>query len=87
MTLAIEATYELAELLSGGDEGLSSAFDRALERANTLDDPVFAGVAEPGGRLRVEILQTAVYDIRKIVGEELGPSLGITAGFNSLDGD
>jgi len=87
VTLAIEATYELAELLSGGDEGLSSAFDRALERANTLDDPVFAGVAEPGGRLRVEILQTAVYDIRKIVGEELGPSLGITAGFNSLDGD
>ena len=55
--------------------------------AEELDDPVFAGVAEPQNRFRVEVLKQAVDDIRRCLAEDLGPTLGLTAGFNSLDGD
>ncbi|MEO0388878.1 MAG: peptidase M75, partial [Pseudomonadota bacterium] len=62
-------------------------FERALDRANALDDPVFAGVTDPPGRLRVEVLQQSVDAIRQVLRQEVGPTLGITAGFNALDGD
>ncbi|MEM6371483.1 MAG: hypothetical protein AAF727_01715 [Pseudomonadota bacterium] len=45
------------------------------------------GVAEPSGRLRVEVLQQSIDVIRHLLAEEVGPDLGISAGFNSLDGD
>ncbi|MEW2916133.1 imelysin family protein [Ruegeria sp. ANG10] len=66
---------------------LASAFDKAIIRAQSLDDAALAGVATPQGRLRVEALQQAINDIRAIASAELGPTLGISAGFNSLDGD
>ena len=62
------------------------ALDRAVQRAEELDDPLFAGVSDPQGRLRVELLQQDVDAIRSILAEEVGPALGIAAGFNSLDG-
>ncbi len=68
-------------------EDLSQAFDKAIARAQSLDDPALAGVAIPQGRLRVEALQQSINDIRAIVATDLGPTLGINAGFNSLDGD
>ena len=64
-----------------------AAFDRALDLAASLDDPVFAGVADPQGRLKVEILQQAVAAARVAVESELGPALGVSAGFNARDGD
>ncbi len=85
--LSLKALRDLGARLSEQDEALDRAFGRALERAETLDDPVFAGVAEPQGRLRVEVLQQAINDIRTLVSEDLGPRLGIAAGFNSMDGD
>ncbi|MYA88951.1 MAG: imelysin family protein [Boseongicola sp. SB0662_bin_57] len=85
--LSLEATQDLAMLLSGEDAGLKSAFETAISRATELDDPVFAGVSDPQGRLRVEVLQQGVDDIRRLLAEGLGPSLGIAAGFNALDGD
>ncbi len=66
---------------------LDGAFDKAITRAQTLDDPALAGVADPQGRFRVEALQQSINDIRQIASTELGPTLGISAGFNSLDGD
>ena len=87
VALALEATQGLAKLLSDGDEGLAEAFETAISRAKVLDDPVFAGVADPQGRLRVEVLQQDIEEIRRILAESLGPSLGIAAGFNALDGD
>jgi predicted lipoprotein len=66
---------------------LDSAFDKAITRAQALDDPALAGVADPQGRFRVEALQQSINDIRQIASTELGPTLGISAGFNSLDGD
>lgn len=85
--LSLEATRELAALISNENDTLDSAFETAIERAVALDDPVFASVAEPQGRLNVEVLQQNIETIRAILAEDVGPSLGISAGFNSLDGD
>ncbi|WP_430450132.1 imelysin family protein [Rhodophyticola sp.] len=66
---------------------LDRTFQHAITRAEALDDPVFAGVETPAGRLRVEVLQQAVRDAGGVLRAELGPALGIAAGFNALDGD
>ncbi len=66
---------------------LEAAFDRALSRARSLDDPALASVADPQGRIRVEALQQSITDIRAIASLQLGPALGISTGFNALDGD
>ncbi len=66
---------------------LNAAFARAIKRAQSLDDPAFANVGTSQGRFRVETLQQSINDIREIASTELGPTLGISAGFNSLDGD
>ena len=85
--LSLEATRELAALISNENDTLDEAFETAIGRAIDLDDPVFAGVAEPQGRFRVEVLQQRIDTIRAILAEDVGPSLGVSAGFNSLDGD
>lgn len=68
-------------------EPLQAAFARSLNRVSQLDDPVFAAVSTPQGRIRVEALQQSVDDIRDLVSSTLGPELGVRAGFNSMDGD
>ncbi|MEJ6404813.1 imelysin family protein [Yoonia sp. 2307UL14-13] len=85
--LSLVSLRDLAERLSEGDATLLAAFDVALTRLETLDDPIFAGVAEPQNRFKVEVIQQAVNDIRDIAAQDLGPKLGVAAGFNSLDGD
>ncbi|MEL6236535.1 MAG: imelysin family protein [Pseudomonadota bacterium] len=89
--LALAALRDLALMLADGDdalrETLTRGFDRALDLAGKLDDPVFAGVADPSGRFRIEALQSAVKDVHAVVLGQLGPKLGVAAGFNSLDGD
>ncbi len=64
-----------------------AAFDRAIDLANRLNDPVLAGVASPGPRLKVEILQQAVAALRDTAVAELGPELDVGIGFNAADGD
>lgn len=89
--LSLESLRDLAARLSVGHPelaaDLNTAFARAINRAQVLDDSAFANVANPQGRLRVEALQQAVNDIRTITATRLGPTLGISAGFNALDGD
>ncbi len=85
--LSLRSARDLAALLSGNDGPLDASFVRSMERAGELDDPVFAGVSDPQGRLRVEILQQDIDAIRQQLTQVIGPRLGITAGFNSLDGD
>jgi hypothetical protein len=91
VVLSLEALEELALILARDlpdtQTALRGAFALALERAGTLDDPVLAGVADPQGRIRVEVLQQRVAEIRDLARAELGPALGVAAGFNSLDGD
>ncbi|WP_299883110.1 imelysin family protein [uncultured Sulfitobacter sp.] len=89
--LSLRATRDLALRLAAGDAAvhaaLEDAFGRALTRLEALNDPVFAGVADPQGRLKVEVMQQAVDSIRAVVQQDLGPTLGVVAGFNALDGD
>lgn len=91
VVVSLTATRELARLLASVDAGVGKALDagfaRSLELAAGLDDPVFAGVATVQGRLEVEILQQSVGHIREVGIAELGPRLGVRAGFNALDGD
>jgi uncharacterized protein len=87
VTLGLVALRALAVALVPDSPATQAAFDRALALAAGLDDPVFAGVADPAGRLRVEILQQAVAAIRAAALTEVGGALGVGAGFNSADGD
>jgi hypothetical protein len=91
VTLSLSALEELAMILArdlpGTQAALREAFAIALERAETLDDPVLVDVADPQGRIRIEVLQQRVAEIRDLARAELGPALGVAAGFNSLDGD
>ncbi|EKE45059.1 putative signal peptide protein [Oceaniovalibus guishaninsula JLT2003] len=86
--LSLRALSGLADALAdSGTPRTDAAFSRAMDLADTLDDPVFGAVVDPTGRLRVEVLQQAVRDARETALMELGPALGVSAGFNSADGD
>jgi len=88
VVMSLEALRELAQTLADHPiPETEAAFAAALERAEQLDDPVFAGVASPSGRLRVEALQTLVSEIGSAVAKEIAPELGVSVGFNSADGD
>ena len=82
---------DLASHLSVSDANLSDTlsrqFEDALGKLATLNDPVFAGVADPQSRLKIEVIGQSIGTIRTTVQTELGPTLGVAAGFNSLDGD
>ncbi len=90
--IQLAALRELAALLASEDrplrQRLTAAFDRADQHAAALsDDPVFAGVSDPQQRFRIEALQQDVRNIKTIATAEIGPRLGVEAGFNALDGD
>jgi predicted lipoprotein len=82
-----DIALKLAPLGSPLERRLGLAFDRAQSQLVKLDDPVFASVAEVQTRIKVEIIQQSVDFIREIVRDELGPELGVIAGFNAMDGD
>jgi predicted lipoprotein len=81
----------LALILAGDDADLSAALTNAFTRSEAriarLDDPAFAGVSDPSGRFAIEALQQSVGAIQTVVRNDLGPKLGVVAGFNALDGD
>ena len=90
--IQLAALRDLAGLLTAGDPALQAqlagAFDKADRHAEALsDDPIFAGVTDPQQRFRIEALQQDVHDIKTIAATKIGPSLGVEAGFNALDGD
>lgn len=91
VNLSLYALDDLAQHLASDDAELANrideSFNQSLTLLSNLDDPVFAGVTEPQKRLKVEVLQQSVDTIRALVRDELGPTLGVAAGFNSLDGD
>ena len=91
VTLSLKALNELAVALPEADDVLSDKLDKgfkkALAKLSDLNDATFASVSEPQTRIKVEVIQQSVDAVRAIVRAELGPSLGVAAGFNSLDGD
>ena len=87
LQLSLAALRAMVETLTPDVPRTMAAFDLAQDLASTLDDPVFADVATPQGRLRVEILQQAVTALRDTALAELGPELNVGIGFNAADGD
>ena len=86
--LSLAANRALAEALTDGDtEYLFEYFDYAQGVASKLDDPIFAGVDTPTGRLKVQELKTAIERVHDAASAELAAELGVAAGFNALDGD
>ncbi|MEP2714976.1 imelysin family protein [Pseudophaeobacter sp.] len=91
IVLALQSLHPLAIALADGDQELikklDAAFQKPILRALRLEDPRLEGVADPAKRFRIEALQQEVNDLRNLIASDLGPSLGVLAGFNSLDGD
>ena len=86
--ISLAALEELAlSLTDGALTETRLAFAEARTRADELNDPALEGVADPAKRFKVEVLQRAVNDVRNAINTEIGKPLGITAGFNALDGD
>lgn len=86
--LSLETLRHLADTLAAGPIPMTDgAFEAALEAANGLDDPILAGVENPAGRLKLEILQQKIARIQEVAATELGAALGVAQGFNSTDGD
>lgn len=85
--LSLAALRAMVDTLTPDVPRTMAAFDHALDLARALDDPVFADVATPQGRLRVEILQQSVTALRDTALAELGPEPDVGIGFNAADGD
>ncbi len=87
VVLALTALRAMAQSLTPDAPKTDAGFAHALDLLAALQDPVFAGVAEPNARLKVEIIQQAVAHLRELALGELGPELDVGLGFNAADGD
>lgn len=87
LRLSLRALRAMVETLTPDVPKTYAAFDHAIDLADTLEDPVFSGVATQQGRLKVEILQQAIIALRDTALAELGPALKVGIGFNAADGD
>lgn len=86
--LTAAAAVDLATALGGFElPETARALDRLHEVADRVSDPSLQDIADPSARLRVEIVQQQVNTIGEDIKAELGGALGLTAGFNSQDGD
>lgn len=66
---------------------LDDAFDRALAAATSVGAPLEQAIADPALRPKIEELRVAVKDIQRLAATHLARALGVSIGFNSLDGD
>ncbi|AML52267.1 imelysin family protein [Falsihalocynthiibacter arcticus] len=89
--VSLTALQELAAILAEGNPSLQQKFTEAFEtsqaRLTKVNDPRFASVTNVQDRFLLELVQQSIDHIREISATELGPKLGVAAGFNSLDGD
>ncbi|MCG7391631.1 imelysin family protein [Microvirga sp. ACRRW] len=90
--LNLEAAGALTRALLGpnpGDEGQGAldAIESAASISENAPEDLRKAVADPRGRTKIILLRDAVSSARTIATAGLPPSLEITTGFNSLDGD
>ncbi|PCH98019.1 MAG: signal peptidase [Rhodobacteraceae bacterium] len=85
---ALSAAHDLATALGDGQISLTQeAFVNALDFMPRITDKDFTQIADTSNRFQAESLQTLVSVIHEAVEVELGAHLGVTIGFNALDGD
>jgi predicted lipoprotein len=77
----------LPALGAGDAQAVSDAFARARERAAAVPRPLIDQLAEPQRRIRVDAFRSDLVRLREALTGRLAPALGVSAGFNALDGD
>lgn len=88
LELSLAALHQTATALADTPTPQTDvALTRAMDLAQTLDDPDLAGVADPQGRLKVEILEQAVRTAQAAMMIEIGTMLDTSTGFGVGDGD
>ncbi|MEP1766225.1 MAG: imelysin family protein [Sulfitobacter sp.] len=91
IALSLEALGDLAAQLAVNDPDLAARLAKAVAKAQSqladFADPAFASITDPQRRFKLEVIQQSVTAIRDLTRAELGPTLGVAAGFNALDGD
>ncbi|SHI44041.1 imelysin family protein [Wenxinia saemankumensis] len=80
------ALAELAAALTDAPDTVDALRD-AEARLRALDDPSFAGVEDPGRRVALEAVQADLLRAQTAAAREIAGGLGLTTGFNALDGD
>lgn len=85
--LSLQAMKAMALTLDPAARQTAKAFDHAIDLAQRLNDPDFQLISQPQPWLKLQILQQAVRASREAAVQEIAPVLGVTLGFNSLDGD
>lgn len=87
----VDGQVGLGNLTEGVDPKLhklmKKAFNATLLNAKSLKVPIEQAAVEPAKREQVEKLSTQVQAIKQIVRKRLSRALGLTIGFNALDGD
>ena len=66
---------------------IAKAFDTAMAAAASVPEPLDAAVTDPDKRKSVDTLLTAANALRELMTQKVPPALGLTVGFNSMDGD
>jgi predicted lipoprotein len=94
---AVEAVYlapdGVAARLAALDDGqaldamIRAQFERTQAALAALDLPLDQAVSDATARPKVEALLKEVQQLRLLVVERLAPAIGISLGFNALDGD
>jgi predicted lipoprotein len=90
IALNFQAAADLTWIMLGpGDEGttLVATIEQAKRIAEELPLPLSELVADEAQRRRLLLLRDAVRGARDLSNSYVAPALGITLGFNSLDGD
>jgi uncharacterized protein len=66
---------------------IANAFDATIAAAAAVPDTLDAAVSDPEKRKSVEALLTAANALRTFMTQTVPPALGLTVGFNAMDGD
>ena len=89
--ISIETLNDLAQRLAADQpdiqRGFVSNFVRTEVALDAVGDPVFANITDPIAWFALKDVQSNLNQAWQVAEEQLGPSLGISAGFNALDGD
>lgn len=86
--LASEAAVHMAEALADFDlPQTQAALERVLAAAAKIEDGSLQDIDDLSHRFRLEVLQQEITGVAEAIGNEIGVPLGLTAGFNSSDGD
>lgn len=81
----------LASPLATADAKLGKLMERAfaqtLATAEGIDGPLGEAVKDPVRRGQLETLSTEIKAVQQLLATRVAPALGVSLGFNSLDGD